>query len=340
MAPKNPKAFSKFRPADVHKSLNEAYKQQRDISRNYWDTTRDIGADIKPPNVDELKSALPEIIKRIENDPTHTKAGLLPELKRWNDKLQGGTRPIEGSAELLGKPYLNAKGKPVQVPDPSQDFTAADAVNMRTSWNQHFSNNKFAQDPAYSAVSSAIDKTLESAASTNELFGKAHNLAKKQWLNNVNNAFSGNKVLKKFFSPEDFNAYKSLDKGVATQLPDATMKRIETMIPNIKTVAELNAVRRVLPKEASDYVASEVIKRAQSGDLERTMSGFASISPTPTGTLSALKNIYGAMTGSGKSDEIKAIIEAAKRQPERLTSYDSEYQKILEELAKQAPKEK
>jgi len=83
------------------------------------------------------------------------------------------------------------------------------------------------------------------------------NYLRRQWLNNVNNAFSGDKVLHKFFKPE-VNTFRRLKEA---EHADITQKRIDGMIANIKTPTKMAAIRKVFAQQQANYVASQVAKK-------------------------------------------------------------------------------
>lgn len=313
----------------LHKAMADKYNIEKERASQYWGTSRQNAVGLDVPDVDKLQTALPEIINTIESDPSHPTRGILPELKRWNDKLQGETMSI---------PVMDDVASSIKINDPATKFDLADAMDMKTAWNKYFDSRDFAQDPAYGRVASALNTSLESAAKANPTFGKSYGLAKKQWLNNVQNAFQNNPVLEKFFKPEDFNAYQSMASGLADRLPDATKKRMDAMVDNIKTRAELDAVQRVLPPAMGGWVARNVEKRIGKSTSRKQAAGKLVMGLgdiRPHGIARTAGNLADVVTGPEVKPGTERLIKAAKEKPQELKDYSIEYRDLLEEIEKE-----
>lgn len=290
-----------FNPDAAHAAISDSYGLAKQNAGKYYDLLNQIGSG-ETANAEGLKPQLEAMIADIQNTPFHEATPELSYLKQQAAKLGD-----DGSMSLN------------------------DMVKLKQNLNSNFNPKRFASasDSPYSAVGNTVDNSLNEAAQRIPEFGDAKDLADKNWLNTVKSPFEDNKVLNRFWKPEDYYAKRSVDSGMLEEMPDATKQRAATMIGNIKNPIQLQSVTRALPSEIANDVNQAVVDNITNGvgaDRAKAFAkgaGFAAIGRYP----SALNNLGAALKTYSAED--RALLNVAKAPSPRLsTRYEKPYQDL------------
>ncbi len=228
-----------------------------------------------------------------------------------------GTNPLHPNAPLLGR--LNNF---VDTYEGKTEMPLADAVEMQQDINGYFKANKFSQGAKtpYFQLSSALDEPIEQAAASNPIFGQAKDLADKNYVDNVANAFTQNKLLKPFWQPQDYYAANSVENGLASYLPDETRLRANSMVGNIDSPEQLDAVTRAMPPEIAAQFRQAVLKNTTSGSGMYRIQQLGNYLGEPL----VPKHIFNALRGQTYNEADTALINAAKKPSPSLTNYQDQ----------------
>lgn len=298
-----------YDPITTHSAISDAYGAAKKGTQPYYNLMNEIGAG-ENADASALKPALQSMISDIQNTPFHEAQSELPYLKQQVAKIgDDGTMPLN------------------------------DMVKLKQSLNSSFNPKRFAQgtDTPYAAVGNIVDNSLNDAAKRIPEFGEAKQLADKNWLNTVKSPFEDNKVLQKFWKPDDYYAKKSVDSGMLEELPDPTKARAASMLANIKTPEQLNAVRRALPQDLSDTLSqakiNDITKGSGSGRLGaagKTLSGVLDV--RPSGIANTMRNAANVVSPGLKQADKDLIAAAKSPKPSLSTRYQAPFQKLKTSL--------
>ncbi len=289
----------------THSAISDSYGAAKEAVKPYYKLMNHI-AEGETANASNLKPAIDSMIEDIQSTPFHEAASELPYLKQQSAKIgEDGTMPL------------------------------SDMVKLRQNLNSNFNPKRFMQgsDTPYAQVAGIVDNSLTDAAKRIPEFGEAKSLADKNWLNTVKAPFEDNKVLQKFWKPEDYYAKRSVDNGMLEELPDPTMQRATTMVQNIKNPVQLNAVRRVLPQAHADALSQAKIQHITQGEGVGRLGAAGKVIAkgldlTPTGLANTARNI-GNVIKPRYTPEQSALIEAAKTpSPTLSTKYQQPFQNL------------
>ncbi|QEL19344.1 lytic transglycosylase domain-containing protein [Limnoglobus roseus] len=170
--------------------------------------------------------------------------------RRRTDEI---TREVKSGYELP----ITASNSPASRAVPNIDYATgtpirrdgtvgvADLLDLRKILNEGFDPSRYATsgDAKVGEFASTIRAALSKAGDANPEFGQK--LADADALHSeVSRTLKANEVLDKMFTPEDYQAFKALDRG--QPLPDATRQRAAGLLDNIKTPDDLAAITRGL----------------------------------------------------------------------------------------------
>lgn len=296
-------------PLTYHQSIGATYGAAKGTAGKYYDFMQSLTEGRPAENADKIGNSLSSIIEDISSDPLHEGRSQLGKLKLLSDKIDSG------------------------------DFGLSDAVDLKKTINTHFDPKRFSQsagDVPYLKLGATLDKSLAESSKIYPDFGMAKELSDKNWLNTVKKPFEDNPVLKKFWQPSDYYNHIGFEDGRLDYLPDETTQRVDTLVKNIKSPSQLNALTRVAPE-----TQAEALKAAKLADITKgqatsrlgaagkAITGLPNIVPHPlTGTRDVLTNIGEAIGGPKLTAEQQALIDALKSPSPKLSNYGKEYQEI------------
>lgn len=303
-----PSSEPEFDHMATHSAISDAYGAAKKGTQPYYNLMNEVATG-QNADASGLKPMLQSMIEDIQNTPFHEAQSELPYLKKQLAKItDDGTMPLN------------------------------DMVKLKQSLNSNFNPKRFAQgtDTPYAAVSNVVDNSLNDAAKRIPEFGEAKSLADKNWLNTVRTPFEDNKVLQKFWTPEDYHAGQSVANGMLEELPDATKLRAAQMLKNIRTPEQLNAVRRALPQDLSDALSQAKIQHViQNEGASRLASAGKAITGIPKIAISPLKGTGAVLTDLGRvirpdlTPEGRKLITAAKApKPSLSNKYAQPFQNL------------
>ncbi len=271
LAPKMP--FDKnLAQASISKSYGDALAQ----TKPFYDFV-EKSAGNQTADLSNLQPHLQSMISEIGSDPYHQSRSVLPRLQAFSDQIaQNPNVPL------------------------------SDIVDMKQQINSGFNDNKLSQGaktPTFQ-VGRMLDSTLNSASQSNPIFGKALELANKQYVDNVATPFD-NSVLNKFWKPEDYHA----QNGIGSIIPDATQQRAYNLLNNIKNPVQLNAVTRVMPEDLATQTRQALASQLTAGKGMYRLEQFGNIAGDPLGSI---KHVFNAIRGQTYSPDVKALISATK----------------------------
>lgn len=307
-----PSSEPEFDHMATHSAISDAYGAAKKGTQPYYNLLNEVAAG-QNADASGLKPMLQSMIEDIQNTPFHEAQSELPYLKKQLAKIgDDGTMPLN------------------------------DMVKLKQSLNTNFNPKRFAQgtDTPYAAVSNVVDNSLNDAAKRIPEFGEAKALADKNWLNTVRVPFEDNKVLQKFWKPEDYHAGQGVASGMMEELPDATKLRAAQMLKNIRTPEQLNAVRRALPQDLSDALSQAKIQHViENEGAGRLASAGRAVAGVPKIAISPLKGTGAVLTDLGRvirpdlTPEGKALITAAKvPKPNLSNKYAQPFQNLKTKL--------
>jgi len=313
-----------FDPMAAHSAISDSYAAAKSQAGKYYDFMRSMGENKVVPATG-LQDDLGNIITDIQNTPFHEGAPALNKLKSIQAKISGGTE---------APTILDQYGNPLktQIPDSVQ---VNDLVDLKQLLNNQFNPKRFTQaaDTPYVGLSNTVDNALESASTIYPEFGEANELAKKNWVNNVALPFQNNKVLSKFWKPEDYFAQQNIDSGLAERLPDETQQRAAAMIPNIKNRVQFNALRRVLPSNVADALGQAKLQHITQGEGTGRLASTGhlisgSLDLTPSGVANSLRNVAGVIKPRFGPDQMTMINEINSPAPTLSPQYEPQFQAL------------
>lgn len=275
-----------FNPMAAQQAIVDSYGQARQASGKLYDVVDSL-AKGKKVDTANLSQGISGLIEDVKADPFHEAKTAVTKLQALKKKLDVG------------------------------EFDLSDAVDLKKTLNASFKSNRFTQNArgtVYGQVGDDLGGIISKAAQEYPDFGAANELANNYWLNSVEMPFQNNPVMAKFFKPEDYYGYKSVEAGRALDLPDATIQRAGKTVSNIKTAADLNAIRRALPEDVAQQLSKEVIKaQGNTGRLQaagKAAMGIADL--RPHGIARTVGNIADVIAGVKLSPQAKELIAAAK----------------------------
>lgn len=318
-----------FDPMAVHSAISDSYAAAKSQAGKYYDFMRSMGENKIVPAAG-LQDDLGNIISDIQNTPFHEGAPALNKLKSIQAKISGGTEAPS---------ILDQYGNPLrtQIPDSVQ---VNDLVDLKQLLNNQFNPKRFTQaaDTPYVGLSNTVDNALENASATYPEFGEANQLAKKNWVNNVALPFQNNKILSKFWKPEDYFAQQNVDSGLAERLPDETQQRAASMVSNIKNRVQFNALRRVLPSDVGDALGQAKLQQITGGEGTGRLAATGhliagSLDLTPSGIANSLRNAAGVIKPKFSPDQMTMINEINSPTPTLSPQYEPQFQALKAKVA-------
>jgi hypothetical protein len=136
---------------------------------------------------------------------------------------------------------------------PEETVSGDKLIDLDQALNEHFgrSGGGGESSRAFSKLQNKVNETIQKM---DPEFGKSYQKAKNYWRQNVIQNFEENPVLAKHWKPEDYEAYKALEKGIT--LPPALKARVNGLLDNIKDPLALDELKNSLPPEMYDSVRS------------------------------------------------------------------------------------
>ena len=299
-----------YDPVATHSAISDAYGAAKKGAKPYYDLMNQIGSG-EVADASDLKPSLDAMIADIQNSPFHEASSELPYLRKQAAKISDdGIMPLN------------------------------DMVKLKQSLNSNFNPKRFAQgsDTPYAAVSQLVDSSLNDAALRIPDFGEAKNLADKNWLNTVKSPFEDNKILQKFWKPEDYYAKRSVDSGMLEELPDPTLQRANTMLDKVSTPVELNAIRRTLPEKLADTFGKAKIQNITQGEgIGRLSSAGQAIKGaldlTPSGIANTGRNLMNVISPRYSPADLEIINAAKSPSPALSTKYQVPFEELKNKVA-------
>lgn len=285
-----------YTPEQYQQAINQGYEKATGSRKPFYDfmnqSAQGQTVDTKP-----LVTPAKKIIEEISSDPYHPSRAALPRMQAFVDQFENDDK-----------------------------MPLADAVEMKQDINSYFKPNKFTQGAKspYFQLGNSLDTQISKAAEQNPIFAQAKTLADQNHVNNVALPFQQNDLLKKFWQPEDYYAAKSMEKGLAQYLPDETQQRARTMIGNIKTPEQLNAITRILPPDMAAVFRQDVMKSATAGNTAYRFGELGNYAGEPLKP----KHIFNAIRGQTYSPEESLLIKATKQPSPQLTDYMPQLQEL------------
>lgn len=280
-------ALPAFNGDAVQKAMNQSYGNALASKKQFYNYMNETAAG---QTVDMTNAIQPvkNIISEIQSDPFHP------------------GRPVLGRLNDFVSQYENSPQMPL-----------ADAVEMKQDINSYFNPKKFSQGAKspYFQVGNILDSKIDQAAKVNPQFGFAKQLADQNYVNNVALPFTENSVLKKFWNPEDYYAQRSVDNGLATQLPDVTRQRASVMMNNIQDPVQLDAITRILPQDMALNFRQQLAQHITqgSGASRLQSAGKAVSSAADLAPLSTAKHVLEAIIGKEYTPAQKSLLAASKQ---------------------------
>lgn len=279
----------KYSPADYQAAINNTYEKSLQARKSFYDFMDNAAAG-QTVNVTPIVNDAKNAIAEIEANQFHEARSTLPRLRS----------------------FVANYGESPQMP-------LADAVAMKQDINSVFNPSKFTQNsksPIFN-IGSYLGDAIDKASANNPLFAKAKALADTNHVENMANAFQNNDLLAKSWTPKDYNAQKTIDRGLSSYLPDETMLRQRQIISNIKTPEQLNAVTRVLPPDMAQEFRNQLAKQLTAGSgayrVGELGNAVGDITRSP-------KHIWNAIVGEKLSPDKAALLAATKAASPQLTT--------------------
>lgn len=285
-------------------SISKEYGNQLENAGKYYDFMRTLGSGKGAKFAEGARDALDDVISDVESDPFHEGRPTLSSLKRMSAKLASGDLDLNDTVDL--KQFLNTKFNPGRFLE--------------------------AKDSPYVTLGNATDRVLQEASRNYPDFGEAKALADKNWVNNVAMPFRNNDVLQKFWKPDDYYAHKSVESGIADDLPDETHERADQLVSKIKTPAQLDAVTRVLPADQAQLLRLTKLRELQAAGGRLSNAGKALYNAITLKWPSALRNVADVINPEYTRQQ-QALMDAAGQPSPRLTAKYADQFDELQQMA-------
>jgi hypothetical protein len=217
-------AVDNVAPQDIHRKIYDAYKNTKDTAQTLYGT-RDAMAAQMPVDSNKVIEPLSSIATDISNSLNLNEQRALPKIKTLLDKAD------------------------------NNNLNVSDIIDLQKTINANFDSSRYttAIDNPFNQLRNTTSSIIDTAKQENPLFGQAHDLADNYYVNRV--VPFENPVLDKFFKPQDYWNYKSLESGKLNELPLDTQQRAAALTQNIKTPQDYTAIRRLLPNSAPEAEA-------------------------------------------------------------------------------------
>lgn len=236
-------------PVGVNLATSQMYDATKQAGSVLYDQARKIGVKEELPAEDVIKD-LDGFIAGMEKDaPLH--AGIDPNFNSKLTKIRTLRDTIAGDGEAkelspweqIQAAFNHAETNAPKTLNGSQLIELDQAVNS-------FYGAKGTGDKANIPVNK-IKATFDKAVGNlSPEFQGAYSKAKNYWRQNVIQNFEDNKVLGKYWKPEDYEAFKAITKGI--ELSPNLKARAEDMLDNIKTPLQLEELKKALPPQMYD----------------------------------------------------------------------------------------
>lgn len=304
-----PRPKAALAPEDLstvaHGAISDSYGKALQNSTKYYNFMQSLGEG-KAIDSTNLKSGIDGIISDIRADPFHEGRMALPKLQSIADRI----------------------GDDGQIP-------VNDVVDLKKMLNTQFNPKRFmeAKDSPYANLANTTNNTLDAAAKLYPDFGEAKQIADRNWVNNVSMPFRENDVLHRFWKPEDYHAAKSMENGIAEDLPDITKERSMEMLNGISNPTELDAVSRALTSDLAPKFREAVLNNATKGTGTSRLinAGKAAVYGVQGRIPTAIKHAASAF--KTYDPEELALINAAKKPGPSLSGkYDDQFSNLKSSL--------
>lgn len=287
------KPLPKFQGDIFQNDINNNFENARNSRKPFYDFMKNIS---KGQVIDTtpVMGKVKTIISDLEDSPFAPERPVLARLKQFVSDYEG-----------------------------NPEMPVADAVELQQDINQHFNPKKFTQGAKnpYFQVGKFLQDEIGKAGEANPVFSAAKELADKNHVDNVANAFTNNKLLQDVWNSEDYYA----SKGVGSYTPDATKLRARTMLDNIKTPEQLDAATRVMsPELAAKFRAYKLADLKSGGMMYRAEEAGNALGEP----LSGIKHLWNMLKGQPYTEAESNLIKSAKQQSPSLTNYSPQLQEL------------
>lgn len=245
-------ATSQVWPVGVNLATSKMYDATRQAGGVLYDKAKEAGAKLEAP-AEGLVKHVDDLIADMEKDAPFQSANpkFGTALKTFRNIRDGLASSGEGAADE--KPWDKVMRLMQHGEQPAETIKGDKLIELDQALNEHFgrSGGSGESGKAFAALQNKVNQTIKNM---DPAFGAAYQKAKDYWRQNVIQNFEENPVLKKHWEPEDYEAFKAMQKGIT--LPPALKARVDGMLDKIKSPLALGELKNSLPPEMYDSVRS------------------------------------------------------------------------------------